>query len=636
MPVKFFSADIFRVVILLFIVSIAYSASIQGEFQFDDYPRIVENSRIKSLSQNLKEGSLQAFLKTDRPVTALSFALNYSEGRLDPFGYHLVNLGIHLAVVMLLYFFSYKILALSAYKTPHCLALVMAGVFGLHPLNSQAVSYIVQRGELLASMFYLLSLLLFAAVGAKGLGVKGIVFYFFGFAAFVAAIGSKQIAVTLPLAYVLFDYYFTAKRYGPEKGAGKMLWYYLKRLAVPLPFIAGGVVFSIKTLKGFAGNRDVGFDLEGMEWTSYLLTEFKVLATYLRLIVLPTNQNLDYDYPISRGFFEPQTLFSFLLLFFLFVLAGYLLLKDRSPKSKVAGAPSPGLVVSFGIFWFFLLLAPTSTIIPIIDVIFEHRAYLASWGIIAALVVTADAIIRKVKLYKSTGKAIGLSIVAVVMTFMAFTLHKRAEVWKDKVSLWSDTVKKSPYKARPHMSLAHALRIEGRYDAAVREYSMALRLSGDGTASPVEILKNLGIARFEMGQISEAEGMFRQALFFEPKNVAILNNLSICLLERGMLDEALSTALRAEGINPRHGGTNSTLGEIYMSGREYPKALGYFKKAMKLNPDVSVRYYNMALVLEKMGRLSEACAYWEKYLTLEKSGEEIRQIYEHMAEIACR
>lgn len=632
---KLFNTKSFRVVILLCFVCIAYSASLKGDFQLDDFGQIVNNSRMKDLSLSLKVDSLQNFILSGRPVTAFTFALNYSKGRLDPFGYHLVNLAIHLVVVILLYFFTYKVLRFSSYKNPHYLALIIAGIFGLHPLQSQAVSYIVQRGESLASMFYLLSLLLFITAVDRGLSVKGFVLYFFGFVAFIAGIGSKEIAATLPLAYILFDYYFLAKRGDPENCAGNRAGYWLNRLAVPLPFLICGVVFFMKKMRAFVGGNNVGFNLEGMEWTSYLLTEFKVLVTYLRLIMLPVNQNLDYDYPLSRGFFEPQTLFSFLLLFFLLLIAGYLLLRDRKSVLEEAGVAAPGPVVSFGICWFFLLLAPTSTFIPIIDVIFEHRTYLASWGIIAALVVAADATIRKANLDRSTWKLVVLSIIVLVMTFMAFLLHKRAGVWKDKLSLWSDTVKKSPYKARPHVNLAHALRIKGKYDGAVREYLLALRLPKGRTVSSVEILKNLGVTRFKLGQLPEAIGIFRKVLIFEPGNVDILNNLSICLMETGKHDEALSLALRAEVIKPLHGGIKSTLGEIYMAGREYPKSLAYFKRAIKLNPDVPVRHYNTALVLEKMERFSEACAYWEQYLDLEKSDEEARQVFEHMAEITC-
>ncbi|MBE9535888.1 MAG: tetratricopeptide repeat protein, partial [Proteobacteria bacterium] len=214
-------------------------------------------------------------------------------------------------------------------------------------------------------------------------------------------------------------------------------------------------------------------------------------------------------------------------------------------------------------------------------------------------------------------------------------LHNRAEIWKDKLSLWSDVIKKSPYKARPHMNLAHALDLEGRHEEAARGYTIALKFSRDGSASAIEILRNLGVARFRLGQLPEAIGIFRRVLIFEPDNVDILNNLSICLLETGRHDEALSTALHAEGVIPNHGEINSTLGEIYLAIKEYPKALGYFRKALKLNPDVPVRYFNAALALEKMGRLSEACLYWEQYLDLEKSVEESRLVDEHMTEIAC-
>jgi tetratricopeptide (TPR) repeat protein len=360
------------------------------------------------------------------------------------------------------------------------------------------------------------------------------------------------------------------------------------------------MVFSIKKLKGFAGHNDVGFDLEGMEWTSYLLTEFKVLATYLRLIVLPINQNLDYDYPLSRGFFEPQTLFPFLLLSLLFVVAGCLLLKERSPSSKLADTPSPGLVVSFGICWFFLLLAPTSTFIPIIDVIFEHRAYLASWGIIAALVVTADATIRKINVDKTMRRAIAVSAIAVVMTSMALMLHKRAEVWKDKLSLWSDVVKKSPYKARAYLNLGHGLIVEKGCVEAWPALNQALRLAGAKNAVTVDAL----------------------------------NNLAICSIEFGRNNEALRYAMRAAVMAPEAGDVKNTLGEIYFANKDYAKASEYFLDAIEIRPLAS-RYYNAALSFEASGEQGIACGYWGKYIDIEVDEASIRKVVNHMKDKGC-
>jgi tetratricopeptide (TPR) repeat protein len=626
---------IVEVVILLSLITFSYTSSINGEFQFDDTHSIEENSMIKDVRK--LNFDLINWLG-GRPVTNLTFAMNYSVSRLDTFGYHVVNLVIHLTVVLLLYLFTKMTLRLANYEDPRNLALITAGIFGLHPLHSQAVSYIVQRAESLASLFYVLSLTLLVKSFDAGFNRKGVALYILGFGAFVLGLGAKEIVVTLPLTYALYSYYFLAATCSPSSTAqgSETSGVFLKRLAVFLPFFVLGGIYTILRLKGFGGRQDIGFDIQGITPMGYFLTQFEVVVTYLRLIVLPINQNLDYDYPLSQGFFQLRTLLSFVVITGIFLQALYLLLTCRNSKKQTQNE-SPKLVISFALLWFFLILSPTSTVVPVVDVIFEHRVYLASWGIITTLVVTANIIYNRLEIATQKKRQVIAKIVAIaILAALAVMLYERTKVWQSRKSLWSDVVAKSPGKARPHMNLGHALAMEGNYEAAVLEYKTALTLANDKSVSRIEILRNLGVALFQLGMLGDAIEVFTEASTSDPLNADILNNLAICFLEIGNYKKAVYYVSIAVKAQPRHGGAHNTLGEIYFKKKEYNKALESFLQAIQLNPDVPLRYFNAALAFEKLGRITEACKYQARYLEIETNDAERELVHKRMRELGCR
>ncbi|MBI5561339.1 MAG: hypothetical protein HY894_00565 [Deltaproteobacteria bacterium] len=410
-----------------------YSNTFHSAFQFDDTPSIAQNPRIKDL------GNLSGILKSRRGVTELTFALNYAAGGLDTFGYHAVNAAIHVLASIAAYFLVAGALRLSGGTAAwsRFVAAFSALLFAVHPVQTQAVTYISQRMESLSSLFYLLALLVFIkAVEAKSVAARyGL--YACVAAAYAAGFYSKEIVFTLPAAILLFDIYFVSrgrikealgrwplyaalfalfiffgvKTVAPLSGFGDLSIESAETSAPARPRAApgGAAIAAASHIAGAVDNarpvaqrpgafESAGFNVADITPKEYLYTQFNVLVYYLVLLAVPVNQNLDYDFPVARSLFgaprvnegaalnmpmmPPAVSLAMLL------AAGgagvWLFVRSRR-------RPGPrGLAVSFFIFWFFIILSPTSSFIPIVDVIFEHRVYLASLGFFVILVIFID------------------------------------------------------------------------------------------------------------------------------------------------------------------------------------------------------------------------------------------------------
>ena len=336
-------------------------------------PTIEDNIAIRSLS-NVK--AWWGFIPS-RPIGFLSFALNYHFHRLDVWGYHLVNLAIHIVNAVLVWWLVMLTMATPVMRDQPiarhkgAMALFTALLFVSHPLATQSVTYIVQRLASLATLFYLLSLALYVK-GRLGEDNKDKrVFFFYAGSILCAVLGmlTKEIVFTLPFALVLYEFSFIKTD----------TWRIdLKDRGIQIPAIILGIFvvlfflnFSFDIFKPIPPLLYQGYDYPITAW-EYLLTQFSVILTYIRLFIVPVNQNLDYDYPISHSLFEWHTVFGMLSLAGILFLGIFLFRRYR--------------LISFGIFWFFLTLSVESSIIPISqNVIFEHRTYLPSFGFFLVL-----------------------------------------------------------------------------------------------------------------------------------------------------------------------------------------------------------------------------------------------------------
>ena len=504
--------------LLAILATLIYSNTFSASFHLDDTQNIVENSQIKNLSNLLD-------LSGSRYVGFLFFSFNYRIGQLNVFGYHLVNLLIHITNSFLVYCLVLMLLRIPPPPlTPHSSRLTVASgiaiatsvLFAVHPIQTQAVTYIVQRFASLATLFYLLSLFLYLKWRlAEQTSRPRSLYYAGALLCTVVAMKTKEISFTLPFILLLVEAIFFRSL--------------TRRQCIALiPFLLTLPIIPLSSRPEQYGDAKTGFALQTTDisrW-DYLFTQFRVVMTYLRLLLFPVHQNLDYDYPISHSLLEPRVFFSFLFLLALLTLSLYLLFRQPWPSHA-------SRLAAFGILWFFLTLSIESSIIPIQDVIFEHRLYLPSVGFLLSFVSGGSLVISGLM---RRWRVVGLIAIGVLVIILSVATYQRNLIWKDELSLWTDVVQKSPNKARGHNNLGVAYQMQGRIDEAIQEYKTALTLKSD-YADPHN---NLGFAYQGLGRLDEAIQEYKTALTLNPQYTKAYSNLGFAYLEQGRIPEALS------------------------------------------------------------------------------------------------
>ncbi|MBI2982338.1 MAG: tetratricopeptide repeat protein [Deltaproteobacteria bacterium] len=580
--------------LLSLLVFLIYGKTLSFPFVFDDANNIVENSQIRNLANFFR-------LSGTRDVGYLTFALNYHLGRLSVFGYHLVNILIHITNGFLVYslvwlLFQPSLVGQAQGPAPTnngryapTIALATALLFVAHPIQTQAVTYIVQRFASLVTLFYLLAVVGYlkwrlGSVGARRAVPLRWLWYLVALISTVLAMKTKENSFTIPLMILLVELVFL--RFLIVKPWKTLIPFFLTLLIIPL---AMG-----NPLNTAFGELEKGFaqDLVGSR-SEYLFTQFRVIVTYLRLLVLPIHQSVDYHYPIYHSFFQPAVFIPFLFLLGLFVFA-----------IRHIGRIGPIRLISFGILWFFLTLSIESSIIPIEDVIFEHRLYLPSVGIFLAICLLASQI--RVPL------AISFFIAISVLSIMTY---RRNLVWSSPVTLWQDAVAKAPGKARAHGNLGSALETQGRIDEAMREYQTALTLKPDYS----QALNNLGGVFMARGHVEDAIRAYQTTLKLDPDVAEAHYNLGLAFAAQGRpdsLDKAIQEYQAALKLKPDYAKAHLNLGTVYATQNRLEEATVEFEAAVKLNPDSAQAHNNLGNVYMLQGRLKEAIEHYQEALRL--------------------
>jgi protein O-mannosyl-transferase len=594
--------------LLALLAILIYSNTFHVPFHFDDTFNIVANPKIKHLANLLH-------LSGPRFVGFLTFALNYRFGGLHVFGYHLVNLLIHIAngflvylVVRALFTLSYPRAAASPAALPGMapwVALFTAALFVAHPIQTQAVTYIVQRFTSLAALFYLLTILCYLRWRLDPRqGPSRYLWYAAALFSTLLAMKTRENTFTLPFMILLIEAVFfrpvTLK-------AGIRLFTSLIPFLLTLLIIPLSIPLSRLSAMGGGTARGGGVaarltreTLDISRW-DYLFTQFRVLITYLRLLILPVHQNLDYDYPLYHSLLDPPVLLSALVLLVLFAAALYLL---RFPLK--AFPPLTSRVIGFGILWFFLTLSVESSIIPIRDVIYEHRLYLPSVGVLLVFGVFLGECVMRWR------TPTVLAFTAVLVLFSAATYQRNA-VWKDELTLWSDVVRKSPKKARGHYNLGISYAQLKRTDDAIAQYQIALKSKPDDA----DIHNNLGVALAAQGFLEQALIQHRIVLQLRPHDANAHNNMGIILKLLGRPEEAAKEYHAALDANPDFAQAHSNLGVVLkMLGRK-EEAVQEYETAIRLDPDNAEVHFNLGNAKLEMKQFDQAISEYQKAINLD-------------------
>lgn len=527
----FYASFTLHFVLIVLLGIICYSNTFDASFHIDDYYNIVTNYKITGFDHFAEHPFSM------RSVGYLTFALNYRFHGLDITGYHITNLAVHVLNAFLVY--SIVALTLSigggtGNMIHRRIAALLAGLlFVSHPVQTQAVTYIVQRFASLATLFYLVSLFAYIRSRISRRAALRLMFYALFLASGLLAVKSKENAVSLPIVIVVFEFMFFSGRIG--KRARYLLPMLLSATLVPVFFL----------------NISVG-DEVGMSGIKYLLTQFRVVVTYIRLLILPVNQSFDYDYPLHDSLIDPPVLLSVLFLSGIFAFGMYLIHKSRSANHGLR-------FMSFGVFWFFITLLPESTVIPLGDVIVEHRVYLPSVGVFSGVAVALMTFIGGLK---RRFRILAMFAVAVLIVVFAGATYSRNRVWKDEITLWTDVVRKSPEKARGYHNLGTAYRDDGQSDRAIEYYRAALKL--------------------------------------DPRLYQTHCYLGITYRDMGMWDRAMGHYWAALAIKPDYGEAHLYLGEAYEYKGFLEEAASEYSAALELTPGARDAEEGLARVLEEL------------------------------------
>lgn len=601
-----------QVLILLAISILVYANAIPGPFVMDDLYSIVRNPALGDLSyftdpalrEGLKDNFVVRHHSSSRLVTFLSFALNYSvHGAWAP-GFHFLSVLIHAGNALLLY-----VLVLTVMRTPLMegagdgaiagrMAFFAGLLFAVHPIQTQAVNYISERTTLLVASCYFGAVIFYlrARLGREGRGRA----VYFALAALVVAAGmkTKETAFMLPPVLVLCE---LALFRGP---VGRRLMYALP-YALLMPLVPLAFVGIDRFSPIGQGVRDV-LSLTGAGDTpraDYLYTQMRALLVYARLMIMPVGQNLDYDFRLSDGIAEPGVLGGIAL-----VIAGigsgfYFLARGR----RDIGQRWWGFA-GFGLLWFFLAMSLESGMVPLIDLVFEHRLYLPSAGLfMAALGVVAG--------WKGQSALMGRRatsiMLALVLALSAFTVA-RNYTWADSVRLWEDAVAKSPGKARPHYNLAVEYDTAGKVQDAMREYLMALKIRPDY----FDARNNMGLLYARAGLLDDASREFFAIIKDDPKNIKAHHNLGTAYLLQNRYEEAMREFQAVLMLDPDYSDAHLKLGTVYMNLGRIDEAGREFSAAVALAPENPNAHFNLALYNAGKGKLEESLAGFRTVLRL--------------------
>jgi tetratricopeptide (TPR) repeat protein len=605
---------------------LAYSNTFDIPFVFDDEPNIRDNPLIKDFiyfKEPVKAEEVPMDYDiwfTNRIVGYLTFALNHAFHGLDVRGYHAVNLANHIANALLIYW-----LVLLTFMTPFgqessirdhakIIALFSGVLFVSHPIHTQAVTYIVQRFASLATFFYLLSLALYIRCRLSGtLNFKSITLYVLFLFSAVLAMKTKEIAFTLPLVIALYEFMFF-------RGLLRKRLPYLVPILLTMLIIPMSLLGADKPIGNVIGEFQEATRLvTEMPRSDYLFTQFHVISTYIRLLFLPVNQNLDYDYPVFHSLFDLPVFFSFLFLASIFGIGIILLHKSRTAEPAMR-------LASFGILWFFITLSVESSVIPIVDVIFEHRVYLPNAGIIVATVTAGALLVEKINGRKMMMAAIVCGVILTAV--LGSATYARNSTWKNNTSIWEDVVSKSPEKWRGHHNLGNEYQEAGLQEKAIQQYKEAIRLNPDDARS----YNDLGISYKMLGLYDKALEHYLSALRRDPNQVKAYNNIGNIYIIKELYDEGIDYFKIALTLKPDSAETHYNMGNALYYRGQYEKAIEHYRASLDINPNEAKAYNNLGVAYLKLGHKELALKEVETALRLDPRLKEARESLEEILE----
>lgn len=529
-------------VVALFAAFEVYWPAIHGPFLLDD-------TYLTYMRPDAASLHFHDWIRQMRPLLFVTFWWNYQQsGAEDTFGYHAVNVLLHLANTLFIFLAVRKLIGWAGEEgwRGRVLALFAAGLFLLHPLQTESVSYVASRSETLSVFFVLAALVVFLYRNGATITVRRVLALLVLFA---AAALSKEHTAVLPALFVLTDYYWNFE-FAPST-----IW---RNWKLYLPIMAGAMVALASTWRILLGNQSAGFQMRGLNWFQYFFTECRVIWDYIRLFIFPLGQNIDPDIEISRTIMSHGAIIGLAGLIAVTVLAW--IYRKRFPLG------------SYGWFVFLILLAPTSSFVPIRDPMAERRLYLPFIGL---LLITVEFLRR----WRASRNTL-VTALAVILVAEGVITYQRNLLWSSEIDIWKDTVTKSPQKVRPRFQLAMADFHAAACADAVDEFQKAAALE----PPKYDLLLDWGLAYDCAGNSAQAIAKFQQATELHP-SAHTYSQLGREYGKSGKYAEALDALATAQRLDPGFSATYMTLGDVYLAQGDQVRARESYQRAVTLDPN---------------------------------------------------
>ncbi len=564
----------------------AYFNSFGGAFIFDDLPWIVDNPGIRHLWP-----PWDAMGHTLRPLLFYTLAINYAISGLEVWSYHAVNLAIHILAALTLYGLIRRTLLLDSLRERYAqsarwLATAVALIWVVHPLQTQSVTYVIQRGESLMGLFYLLTLYCVVRGARSGHAWR---WYVAAFIAHSCGLGTKEIMVTCLPVLFLFD---SALLGGSIGRAIRKRWpLYLAMAAPGLIFLGPSIVqdptryFSLR------------FDAEAVAPLEYAVTQPGVILHYLKLAFWPAPLCFDYNWPVAQGWGEivlPAIVIGLLLLGTIWALW-------RRQAWGFVGAA------------FFLILMPTSSIMPIRDLAVEHRMYLPLAAIVVLTLGCGEHLLRRLVVQHRTRTRLAVGAVGVMAAACGYLTYERNADYRSTNSIWSSVIAAHPENARAHNNLGAAWAAQREFERAQACYLQALQLRPDYA----EAHNNLGVAMLHQGQLEKALAHYREALAIKPNYADAHVNVGMALARQGKMEQARASYAEALRCNNNLAVAHNNLGTTWERQGDLARAAACYAEALRLDDKYAMAYVNLANVLLKSGKPEEAIAHYNTALRID-------------------
>jgi protein O-mannosyl-transferase len=596
--------------LLTILTWLLYYPSLNYPFQFDDIANISKKYAIRF------DDPLMRCWNNPRWLGDWLNTWNYQFGLFDPFYYRFFNVFIHLCAGLVLFWLVFELCRslkdkLFFYDNALLLAFATAGLFLLHPVQTQTVSYVVQaRLEGLASFFVLSTLLAFVKAVHAPLSKARYAWFAAFYLLALLSCGTKEIVIVIPFLLLLIDWFFLSQGQWSEFKTRLVTHaiFAVIFFAVMIHYIGSHFVSDVVTLKATTGNNrgniltENAFDI--ISPFRFLISEFRVLLHYITMFVWPFGISVEYDWKVASGFFTHEVI---LPLFALLIILGFVVANVFHKTFQY---------FSFGMLWFFIAIAPRATIIPSPELVCDYKSYLASSGIFFLLAIPLVGfflwVMSNLKNIPEffASKYTQTVMLAVLIIPVGAAAFARNKVWETCVAFWQDNVKKAPNKARPHNNLGVALCEAGRIDEALKEYQTAIDMDSNYS----DPLSNIAVAYSLKGDIDRAIESLKSAIHICPNYPEAYNNLGTLLLQKKCYDDAERTLKFAIMLRPYYGKAYYNLARMAEERNQHEEAWAYLKKATEGDLDVPEVFFKLGQMSLRVKKYKEAVQAFEKIL----------------------